>query len=51
MIHDGDYYSIADKDKIISLLDEIEQKIILLVRFQYGCEKDMNSNKITVVTV
>ena len=28
MIHDGDYYSIVDKDKILSLLDEIEQKII-----------------------
>ena len=28
MIHDGDYYSIFDKDKILSLLDEIEQKII-----------------------
>ena len=28
MIHDGDYYSIVDKDKILSLLDEIEQNII-----------------------
>ena len=28
MIHDGYYYSIVDKDKILSLLDEIEQKII-----------------------
>ena len=28
MIHDGDYYSIVDKDKILSLMDEIEQKII-----------------------
>ena len=28
MIHDGDYYSIFDKEKIIPLLDEIEQKII-----------------------
>ena len=30
MIHDGDYYSIVDKDKILSLLDEIEQNIIWL---------------------
>ena len=29
MIHDGDYYSIVDKDKILSLLDDIEQNIIL----------------------
>ena len=29
MIHDWDYYSIVDKDKILLLLDEIEQKIIL----------------------
>ena len=28
MIHDGEYYSIVNKDKILSLLDEIEQKII-----------------------
>ena len=28
MIHDGDYYSIVDKDNILFLLDEIEQKII-----------------------
>ena len=28
MIHDGDYYIIVDKDKILLLLDEIEQKII-----------------------
>ena len=28
MTHDGDYYSIVDKDKILSLLDEIEQKIV-----------------------
>ena len=29
MIHDEDCYSIFDKDKILLLLDEIEQKIIL----------------------
>ena len=29
MIHDGDYYSIVDKDQILSLLDDIEQNIIL----------------------
>ena len=28
MIHDGDYYSIIDKDKILLLLDKIEQRII-----------------------
>ena len=28
MIHDGDYYSILYKDKILSLMDEIEQNII-----------------------
>ena len=28
MIHDGGYYNIVDKYKILSLLDEIEQKII-----------------------
>ena len=28
MIHDGDYYSIFNKENILSLLDEIEQKII-----------------------
>ena len=27
MIHYGDYYKIADKDKILSLVDEIEQNI------------------------
>ena len=30
MIHDGDYYSIVDKDKILSLLDDIDQKIIYM---------------------
>ena len=30
MIHDGDYYSIVNKDKILSLLEMIEQNIILL---------------------
>ena len=29
MIHDWDYHSIADKDKILSLLDDIENNIIL----------------------
>ena len=29
MIHDGDYYIIFNKDKILSLLDKIEQNIIL----------------------
>ena len=29
MINDGDYYSIVDKNKILLLLDDIEQKIIL----------------------
>ena len=28
IIHDGDYYNIVDKDKILLLLDEIEQNII-----------------------
>ena len=28
IIHDGDYYSIVDKDNIRWLMDEIEQKII-----------------------
>ena len=28
MIHDGDDYSIVDKDNILSLLDEIDQNII-----------------------
>ena len=28
IIHDGDYYIIVDKEKILSLLDYIEQKII-----------------------
>ena len=28
MIHDGDCYIIFDKDKILLLLDEIDQKII-----------------------
>ena len=29
MIHDGNYYSIVDKDKILSLMDDIEQNIVL----------------------
>ena len=29
MIHDGDHYRIVDKEKILLLLDEIEQNIIL----------------------
>ena len=28
MIHDGGYYSIVDKDKILSFLDDIEHNII-----------------------
>ena len=28
IIHDGDYYSISDKDKILFLLDDIYQNII-----------------------
>ena len=28
MIHDGDYYRIVDKYKILSLMDKIEQNII-----------------------
>ena len=28
MIYDGDYYSIVDKENILSLLDDIDQKII-----------------------
>ena len=28
MVHDGDYYSIFNKENILSLLDDIEQNII-----------------------
>ena len=42
MIHDGDYYSIFDKDKILSLLDEIEQKIIWM------CQQNFIWHNITI---
>ena len=35
MIHNGDYYSIVNKDHIISFLDDIEQKIICMYHLNF----------------
>ena len=43
MIHDGDYYSIVDKDNILSLMDEIEQKIIWMFQRNFIWENIMFS--------
>ena len=44
MFHDGDYHSIVDKDKILLLLNEIEQKIILM------CQRNFISQNLMIST-
>ena len=46
MIHDWNYYSIVDKEKILLLLDEIEQKIIRMCHQNFIWHNIMTSRSL-----